>query len=304
MRSNGSLNKQTIQILGDSEISELEKVKKIGRGATSEVYEVVQKKRFALKVLDVEFLKKKIQEEGSDEETKSKDDDYDEENQNKNEININKLKQFVKESEVLNQLDHKNIVKMFGFFFGNDHQEPAILLEYCESNLKRRVKKLSKEDRRRIIVELSSAMKEVHRVGIIHRDLKLENILLDSKNRVKVSDFGLCTFIKSDDETMSHTQMAGSLKYMAPEILQGRTDYDEKVDVYSFGVVVFLILTKGEFPSINVVDVGTGKQAQIPSNISEFSRKLILDCWSFKSKDRPSFFDIVSRLRGNEDKLI
>lgn len=189
-----------------------------------------------------------------------------------------------------------NIVKTFGFFFGNRHQEPSILLEFCESNLKRKVKKLTKEDRRRIIVELSSAMKEVHQIGIIHRDLKLENILLDSNNRVKVSDF--------DDETMSHNQMAGSMKYMAPEVLQGRTDYDEKVDTYSFGVVVFIILSKGEFPSISIADVGAGKQAPIPSSFSEFSRKLIQDCWSSNPKERPSFADIVSRLHGNEDKLI
>lgn len=285
-------------------MSGLEKVKKIGRGATSEVYEVFQRKRFALKVLDIELLKKNKEEGGQgndkDEESKSNDEDY----QNENDIDIDKLKRFVKESEVLNQLEHENIVKMFGFFFGNRRQEPAILLEYCESNLKRRVKKLSNEDRRRIIVELSSAMKEVHRVGIIHRDLKLENILLDSNNRVKVSDFGLCTFIKSDDETMSHTQMAGSMKYMAPEILQGRTNYDEKVDVYSFGVVVFVVLNKGEFPTISIADVGAGKQAPIPSNFTKFSRKLIHDCWSSNPKERPSFADIFSLIRGNEDKLI
>ena len=98
--------------------------------------------------------------------------------------------------------------------------------------------------------------------------------------------------------------MAGSLNYMAPELLQRKKNYDEKVDVYAFGVVVFLILTKGQYPDINIVEVGTGKQAPIPSSISKFSSKLIRDCWSFDSKDRPSFSEICGRLNGNERKLI
>ncbi|KAK8871785.1 hypothetical protein M9Y10_007526 [Tritrichomonas musculus] len=93
---------------------------------------------------------------------------------------------------------------------------------------------------------LSSAMKMVHSVGIIHN--------------VKLSDFGLCTFIKTDDQSSSRTLMAGTLKFMAPEHLQGRTDYYEKVDVYAFGIVVFLILIKGKYPEISIADVAGGKE--------------------------------------------
>ena len=147
-------------------------------------------------------------------------------------------------------------------------------------------------------------MKEVHSVDVIHRDLKLENILVDKNNKIKVSDFGLCTLMTPDSETMNRTQMTGTLKYMAPELLQERTDYDEKVDVYAFGVVVFLILTKGEFPKIGMADVILGKKAEIPGSISEFSRNLIDKCWSYKASDRPSFSEICDSLKGNEDKLI
>lgn len=165
----------------------------------------------------------------------------------------------MQECEVLNRLNHPNIVKTFGFYFGDRSHPPLILLEHCESNLKKRIRKLTNEERTSAIVNLSLAMKKVHSVGIIFRDLKLENILFDKNNNVKMGDFGLCTLIKTEKETLSRTQMAGSLKFMAPELIQGRTDYDEKVDVYAFGVVVFMILTKGEYPNISIQDVGNGK---------------------------------------------
>ena len=155
-----------------------------------------------------------------------------------------------------------------------------------------------------VIVEVSSAMESVHSAGVIHRDLKLENILLDEDNHAKVSDFGLSGFIEQESGGWSRTQMVGTASYMAPELVQGRKDYDEKVDVYAFGVVVFMIVTKGERPGISAFDVGNGKKAAIPMSVSRFSRNLIEKCWSFKASDRPSFSEINDLLRGNEDKLI
>ncbi|KAK8888419.1 hypothetical protein M9Y10_039489 [Tritrichomonas musculus] len=124
-------------------------------------------------------------------------------------------------------------------------------------------------------------MVSVHSAGIIHRDIKLERILLDDENHDKLSYFCLCTFTRA-----------------------GRKDYDEKVDVYAFGVVVFVILTNGERPDISSFDVGIGKKASIPSNSSEFSKNLIEKCWSFKASDRPTFSEINEMLRENKSKLI
>lgn len=180
-------------------------------------------------------------------------------------------------------------MKTFGFFYGDSSHAPSILLEFCPSNLKKRVKKLTNRERVRVIIELSSAMESVHTAGIIHRDLKLENILLDKDNHVKLGDFGLCSFIEKDTEIMSYTQMVGTINYMAPELVKGRKDYNEKVDVYAFGVVVFMILTNGEKPDITIFDVGAGKKAPIPKSVSSFSKKLIEKCWSFEASERPSF---------------
>lgn len=128
--------------------------------------------------------------------------------------------------------------------------------------------------------------------------------MIDEKNKIKVSDFGLCTLITTDTETTSRTQMAGTMANMTPELIQGRNDYDEKVDVYAFGVVVFAILTKGSLPKIIIYDFGAGKKATIPEEISEFSRNLINKCWSYKASDRPSFSEICSMLKSKENELI
>ena len=64
---------------------------------------------------------------------------------------------------------------------------------------------------------------------------------------------------------------------MAPEILNGRTDYNNKVDVFSFGVVVYLILTKDEGPKLSIINI-VAQKIPIPSNISSFSAELIRKC--------------------------
>ena len=291
--STGMKSNSGLDILDTETLDKLKRIKSLGRGATSEVFEVVREEHLALKVYYPELVS----------ETKD-DDDEDDEEEEKVVINFKNAKRFLLEYESINQLDHANIIKAHGVSFGDSTHLQAILLEYCASNLKKKIKKLTISERICAIVDLSSAMKEVHSVGIIHRDLKLENILVDKNNKIKVSDFGLCTLMTHDSETMSRTQMTGTLKYMAPELLQEKTDYDEKVDVYAFGVVVFLILTKGEFPKVGMADVILGKKAEIPGSISEFSSNLINKCWSYKASDRPSFSEICDSLKGNEDKLI
>lgn len=269
-------------------LDNFERVKKLGRGATSEVYQVKRSELAALKIFDVELF--------------NPDDDEDDDKEIS--IDVERLKRFLLEYEVLNKLDHPNIIKAFGFCFGDAKHPPAILLEYCPSNLKKKVKKLTKEQKILIIIEICSAMKKVHSVKIIHRDLKMENILLDKDNHVKLSDFGLCTIIDNESESFTRTQMAGTLKFMAPELVQGRTDYNEKVDIYAFGVVVYLVLNQGEYPQISLADVGNGIIPQIPDSFTKFSKSLIEKCWSKNAADRPSFDEIFDLLKANENNIV
>lgn len=83
----------------------------------------------------------------------------------------------------------------------------------------------------------------MHRKGCCHRDIKLENILVDNELTLKLTDFGFSTYKKIDSLSSYH----GTKTYMAPEIKKGMTYSGKSIDIFSMGVVLF-ILIKGTFP--------------------------------------------------------
>ncbi len=89
-----------------------------------------------------------------------------------------------------------------------------------------------------ILIELCNGFKSLERLNIIHRDLKLVNILLKER-KIKIGDFGFCKQLKNKNDKMK-TQL-GSPLYMAPELLKGQ-EYNYKVDIWSLGVVVYELL--------------------------------------------------------------
>lgn len=95
----------------------------------------------------------------------------------------------------------------------------------------------------RLIRHMSTALFEIHRRNIVHRDIKLENILIDFNGDdgpvARVSDFGFATTIKPGE---SLTERLGTLTYIAPEIEAGKP-YGQKVDMWSFGVVMYTVVT-------------------------------------------------------------
>lgn len=180
LRAESRSKRRPLQLLNQETLEKMKgkKTKLLGTGATSEVFEVTREEKLALKVYKREFLR--------DNENANENDDDDDNVVN---IGIDKMRRFLQEYEVLNQMYHPNVIKAFGFSFGDEENPPAILLEYCPTNLKKKIKRLTNEERINAIVDISSAMKLVHSVSIIHRDLKVESILLDEQKKIKVSDF-------------------------------------------------------------------------------------------------------------------
>jgi len=127
-----------------------------------------------------------------------------------------------REAKMLKGLDHKNIVKMYGSYVVKE--EIVMIMEYCEggelSSIVDEQEGISELQARNIILQILNAIEVCHMKGIIHRDLKLENVMFGDKERtiVKVVDFGISGRCKGNSAEKNN---AGTLPYMSPEVLMG-----------------------------------------------------------------------------------
>ncbi|KAJ1976109.1 hypothetical protein H4R34_004096 [Dimargaris verticillata] len=151
------------------------------------------------------------------------------------------------ESELLQQLFHPHIVHLVEFFETQD--DICIATEFCQCDLGeylRDRKYLAADEVRTIAKQLLSALKYLHGRGIIHHDIKPQNILIGLDGRVKLCDFGLATQLTPTCDTTYQTILKGTPLYMAPEVLQ-KSRYTYQCDFWSFGVVLYEIFV-GQVP--------------------------------------------------------
>ena len=127
------------------------------------------------------------------------------------------------------------------------------LMEYVDGvNLRQAIQagEMTPQDALAIVPQICAALQFAHDEGIVHRDIKPENILIDKRGRVKIADFGLAKLLGQDasDHSLTAThQVMGTLRYMAPEQMQGSREVDHRADIYSLGVIFYELLT-GELP--------------------------------------------------------
>jgi serine/threonine-protein kinase len=163
---------------------------------------------------------------------------------------------FKNESKVIAILSHPNIVKVYDVSYGDRLQ--YIVMEYVEGiTLKEYIRQQGRLQPREVIhftAQILRALQHAHDKGIVHRDIKPQNILLLANGFIKVTDFGIARF--STGLTKSVTESAiGSVHYISPEQARGETT-DDKADIYSVGVVLYEMLTGAlPFQSENSVSV-------------------------------------------------
>ena len=151
--------------------------------------------------------------------------------------------------------------------------------------------------------DVAKAFDFIQASGIVHRDLKSFNILVDGSLNVKICDFGLARF-KADLNTGS-SQFSGTPTYMAPELFN-KTSYSEKVDVFAFGTLLWEIICR-EIPynGLDPLDIKeqvvAGEPLPIPYNVNKTVASLIHDCRSVDPSKRPSFDYIKGVLDGLVD---
>lgn len=153
------------------------------------------------------------------------------------------LRRFRNESKAIAVLSHPNIVKIFDVGYENDMQ--YIVMEHIDGiTLKEYIEQqglLKWRDCVHFTIQILRALQLAHDRGIVHRDIKPQNVMLMSDGSIKVMDFGIATFSRQNPNTLSEKTM-GSVHYVSPEQARGaRTD--EKSDIYSVGVMMYEMLT-------------------------------------------------------------
>src|SRR5487761_1125719 len=158
---------------------------------------------------------------------------------------------FSREARALARLNHPNIVGIYDFgqadglyYFAMEYVDGVGLRQLIEN------RQLTPRLALALVPQICEALQFAHDEGIVHRDVKPENILLDKRGRVKIADFGLAKLLgRAGDEAMltRAEQVMGTPLYMAPEQMQGSHSVGHRADIYSLGVVFYEMLT-GELP--------------------------------------------------------
>jgi eukaryotic-like serine/threonine-protein kinase len=157
------------------------------------------------------------------------------------------IKRFRREAQAATSLNHENIVSIYDV--GEDEDVYYIVMEYVRGcTLKQYIHQhapLPVPKALHIMEQLTSAIAHAHENGVIHRDIKPQNILIDENGDVKVTDFGIAVALSSTTITQTNSVL-GSVHYLSPEQARGGVT-TEKSDIYSLGIVMFELVT-GRLP--------------------------------------------------------
>lgn len=184
-----------------------------------------------------------------------------------------------RELEVLQQINHKYIIRAYEIM--HIQNKTYISLEWAgHGDLLQYVRlkgALKEAECRKLFGEMVMACEYLHKIHIVHRDLKCENMLLNKKNQIKIADFGFCR--KMLPTELSKT-FCGSAAYAAPELLQGIPYIGTCVDVWSLGVILYIMACSSmPFRDSNIKTLLLDQRAplHIPSAVRNSISKEILD---------------------------
>lgn len=189
---------------------------------------------------------------------------------------------------ILLRLRHPSVVKLYETFETKRHM--LLSMELCAGgdllNYVRKRKKLDETSAKIIFKQIIEGLGYIHRKRILHRDIKLDNILLDGKGNVKIADFGVSKLVKPGD--VMHEQ-SGTPAYIAPEILKEQGYSGFKADIWSAGVVLYAML-----------------QGTVPfkaSGMKELHKMIIKGKYHIKEEISAEAKDLMKKMLNTDPKL-
>uniref|UniRef100_A0A7N0UCK8 Protein kinase domain-containing protein n=1 Tax=Kalanchoe fedtschenkoi TaxID=63787 RepID=A0A7N0UCK8_KALFE len=228
---------------------------------------------------------------------------------------------FWQEVAVWKKLDHPNITRFIGASMGAvnlktslDDRSPqaafssrtcCVVLEYLPGGtlkqflIRNNQKKLPYKIVIQLALDLSRGLSYLHSKKIVHRDVKTENMILDSKRTLKIADFGVARVEAQNPCEM--TGETGTLVYMAPEVLQGKP-YDRRCDVYSFGICLWEIYCCDmPYPNLSEITISSAVVRQnlrpkIPRCCPKPLTSIMRRCWDANHEKRPDMDEVVRLL--------
>ncbi len=218
------------------------------------------------------------------------------------------LDRFSNELKLARKIRHKNVCQMFDL--GEDRGTRYITMEYVHGEdlkqLIRKVGRLSPGQAVAIARQVCDGLEEAHRLGVIHRDLKPQNIMVDADGSARIMDFGIARSLSGRSITGAGV-MIGTPEYMSPEQVEGK-EVDPRSDIYSLGIILYEMLTgqvpfEGDTPfTIGMKQKGEGPRdpRELNDQISTDLSGIILKCLE---KSRETRYASVEELDSDLAKI-
>ncbi len=209
---------------------------------------------------------------------------------------------FLQEAQAAAALNHPNICTIYGIEEADGQQ--FIEMEYIDGKT---LRQKFEEDQLKVAdvlsyaMQIAEALQEAHSKGIVHRDIKADNVMLNSKNQVKVMDFGLAK-LKGTLKLTRVSSTVGTLGYMAPEQVQGG-EVDARSDIFSLGVLLFEMLTgrlpfRGEHEAAMIYSILNEEPEPVSKHREDVPQELAHIIRRALEKDPSDRYDSVAEILG------